>query len=63
MNLRILPASENLSKNAKLPTKSEYLNHINMCHDFAAANPGLVSDGKALYLMYETVYRFWNQCL
>jgi len=30
MNLRIIPASENLSKNAKLPTKSEYINHINM---------------------------------
>jgi len=62
MNQRIIPASENLSKNAKLPTKTEYLNHINMCHDFTMKEEGLTSDGKALHLMYNTVYRFFNQC-
>jgi len=62
MNLRIIPASKNLSKNAKLPTKAEYLNHISMFHAFAAENAGFVSDDKALHLMYNTFYRFWNQC-
>jgi len=62
MNLRTIPASKNLSKNVNLPTKAEYIDHINMCHDFVTENAGLVSDGKALHLMYNTGYRFWNQC-
>jgi len=62
MNLRLIAASANLGKNAKLPIKNEYIDHINMCHDFATENAGLVSNGKALHLTYNTVCRFWNQC-
>jgi len=35
MNLRIMLASENISKNAKLSTKQEHINHVNMCIQFS----------------------------
>jgi len=34
-NLRIMPPSENISKNAKLPSKAEYRKHIKICLLFA----------------------------
>jgi len=62
MNLRIIPASKKMSKNAKLPTKAEYIDHVNMCHYFVVENAGLISDSKGLHLLYNTFYRFFNQC-
>jgi len=73
MNLRIIPASKNLSKNAKLPTMAEYINHINMCYDFITTNGSLLFVGveeisqhgeahRTLRLLYNTARRFFDMC-
>jgi len=73
MNLRIIPASENISKNVKLPTKNEYMNHINMCLTFVSnlVRSGRSGEGsqreaseheQAFQLLHNTACRFFNMC-
>jgi len=61
MNLRIMPASENISKNAKLPTKAEYINHINMCLLFVGTNQ-MSQHEQAFQLLHNTACRFFDMC-
>jgi len=57
VNLWIMSASENISKNAKLPSKAEYQKHIKICLLFA--------DNYKLREQTEhnTACRFFPQCL
>jgi len=56
MNLRLIPASANLSKNAKLPTKTEYMNHINMCLLFVDSLETSVTSGKSKQKEHERAH-------
>jgi len=58
-------ASENISKNAKLPSKAEYRKHIKICLLFAE-NYKLKEQTEqlaAFRLVYNTACRFFRHCL
>jgi len=64
-NLRIMPASENISKNDKLPSKAEYRKHIKICLLFSD-NYKLREQTKqlaAFRLFHNTACRFFLQCM
>jgi len=67
INLRIIPASENISKNAKLPTKNEYMNHINMyllfvCSLERSGGSKQREHEQAFKLLHNTACRFFDIC-
>jgi len=64
-NLRIMSASENISKNAKIPSKAEYRKHIKICMLFADYYKlrEQCEHLAAFRLVYSTACRFFPQCL
>jgi len=64
-NVRIMPASENISKNAKLPSKAEYRKHIKTCLLFADwYKLREKTEQLAVFrLVYNTACRVFPQCL
>jgi len=61
INLRIMPASENISKNAKLPTKAEYIDHVN-CLLFVGVGEMSKHNkhDEAFKLLHNTACRFFD---
>jgi len=64
MNLRIILSGENISKNAKLPSKQEYINRINTCIQFSELVKQELNDSfqNQFNLLHSTSLRFWDKC-